>query len=159
MTIAASMGIAAEKPADLARAAQRAELRGDKLQAFLLYSRAAKLDPENAEYRIHRDTLQSTPGFYQAGAVDEESRLEELLAEDAPLVPLARDLLPPVSLRAAAGQKSFNLTGDAKTIFTKVASDFGIEAVFEPDYQGPPNFKFVLDSVTYAEAFRALELV
>src|ERR1700674_5104173 len=41
----------------LFRAAQRAQRSGDSLQAYQLYTRAAALDPSNAQYTLHRNAL------------------------------------------------------------------------------------------------------
>ena len=148
------------RAANLARAAQKTAQKGDQLQAFLLYSRAAALDPGNTEYQIRRGNLQSAPSFSKTHLEPEETiRLEALLAEDEDLAPPSRTLLPPVSLRPSAGRKSFNLTGDARTIFEKVAGEFGIQVQFEADYQSPSNLRLRIDDASFADAFRALELV
>lgn len=43
----------------LYRAAQRAEKRGDTLNAYLLYARASALEPANLEFAFHKNALQA----------------------------------------------------------------------------------------------------
>ena len=71
----------------------------------------------------------------------------------------SRDALPPATLKGSPEKKSFNIRGEARTVFEQVASAFGIQVVFEADYQPTAAFLFRLDSVGFADAFRTLELV
>src|ERR1041385_6375589 len=48
---------AADQASHLSRAAARAQRKGDTLQAYQLYSRAAALDPSKPEYALHRSLL------------------------------------------------------------------------------------------------------
>jgi general secretion pathway protein D len=160
LCLSACACFSADSAGDLARAAKKAERRGDTLQAFLLYSRAAALDPKNIKYQIQRASLQSTPTFNQTHLEPEElARAEALAAEDPNLDPDVHTLLAPVTLAPRETKQSFDLRGDSRTILEKVASEFGIELQFDADYQTQPNLRFKQDAVSFADAFRALELL
>ena len=161
----ATLALGADSAQDLAKAAERAERRGDALQAFVLYSRAAALNPSNVEYQLRKNSLEAKPGFVQAAALEPEAEPQALNSATQDPDTLAgsiegtRDALPPATLKASLEKKSFNIRGDARTVFEQVASAFGIQVVFEADYQATPAFLFRLDSVGFADAFRTLELV
>lgn len=157
---------AADKASDIAKAAERAQRRGDVLQAFVLYSRAAELDPLNLEYQLRKNALQAKPGFVQAAAQepDADVEVEAPQALQDPVVladPLedSRTALPPATLKGSPEKKSFNLKGDARTVFEQVASAFGIQVVFEAGYEPGTTFSYRLDSVGFADALRTLEQV
>ena len=48
---------AANQATRVFRAGERAHRAGDSFQAYQLYSRAAALDPSNADYALHRNLL------------------------------------------------------------------------------------------------------
>ncbi len=66
--------MAADSASDLAKAAEREVRRGDTLQAFLLYSRAAALEPSNLQYQRRRNELEAKPNFVQSAAPDLRGR-------------------------------------------------------------------------------------
>jgi general secretion pathway protein D len=150
----------ADNAQDVAKAAARAEHRGDTLQALILYSRAAALDPSNVEYQLKKNALESKPGFVNAAAPEPEDDGDvdvtpnpENGAEDSRLA------LPPPALKGSAEKKNFNVKGDARTVFEQVAGAFGIQVVFEADYQGPTTVRLQVDSVGFSDALRTVELL
>lgn len=150
---------AADNAAEIAKAAQQAERRGDTLQAFVLYSRAAALDPTNLEYQLRKANLQADPKFVQVATADSDP--EATVSNDSEDAKLIEDKTPssPATLKGSPERKNFDLRGDARTVFEQVGSAFGIQMVFEADYQAGPPFRFRLDSTDYVEAFRTLELI
>ncbi len=149
---------------DLAKAAEREAKRGDTLQAFLLYSRAAALDPSNAQYQLRKNALEAKPNFVQSAAPEPEEKapVSADFIEPDPLADTSDDRrtpLAPAALKGSLEKKNFNLKGDARTVFEQVASAFGIQVVFEADYPAGTPFLFHLDSVGFADAFRTLEQV
>jgi type II secretory pathway component GspD/PulD (secretin) len=149
---------AAESAQDLARAAERAEKRGDKLQAFLYYARAAALDPSNSEYQIRRNTIEASDGFIDTKAADPDEReTDRILRESGQKIDIT--LIAPPALKGSAEKKSFNLRGDTRRLIEEVATAYGIQVVFEADYQPQQNVTFRISDASFAEAFRALELV
>ena len=148
--------------------ARRAERGGHIAQAYLLYSQAAALVPQNELYRLRsqsvegRAALESPPKATQssvaradqAPAVSPESVFDQLTPEDR----LAkRKLQVPPALKGQPGQKDFTLQGDAKMLFTEVAHAFGLEVVFDSDYQSGPAIRFELTEADYRQALHALE--
>jgi general secretion pathway protein D len=71
----------------------------------------------------------------------------------------AREALAPKRLNASKERKTFDLKGDARMIFEKVAGEYGITVVFEADYQSPQPFTFRMADAGYEEALRGLEAV
>jgi general secretion pathway protein D len=49
--------------------------------------------------------------------------------------------------------------GEARAIIEQVATAYGIQAIFEPDYQGPPPFNFRVTDLSMEEALRTVEMV
>ena len=69
----------------------------------------------------------------------------------------ARKLLPPVELQAQVGRQNFDLHGDAKALFEKVAKSFGLDCLFDDDYQAGASFRFQMADVDYRDALHGLE--
>ena len=150
---------------------QKQEKAGHMAQAYLLYARAAALEPGNQIYWLKSQAVQGR-------AAREARAMPKPLAPDAqPAQPLeaelpaeasfdppdpkdlaeARKPLPPVELKATPGRKDFNLQGDAKKLFEQVARAFGLDCVFDGDYQPGPAFRFRMDAADHREALHALE--
>lgn len=145
----------------LYKAGLKAEQAGDVLHAYLLYARASELDPANATYAAKRTSLRLAANMSAHQELEEPAHAE---IEPEPFEPLtaheildARQAQPPPRLDPSPDRKSFDLKGEARSIFDKVAGAYGIQISFEADYQNPPNFTFQLDNVTFEEAMRALE--
>jgi len=146
----------------LYKAGQRAEKAGDKFHAFLLYSKAAAMEPANVEFAMKKAALQadaamSMTSHSDRGAVDERSGgagAEELTGGE---IAEARAARMPPRLKVSGGLKSFDIRGDAKTVVEKVMAEYGLLVVFEGDYQAPPPFRFRLADVEFGVALRALE--
>jgi general secretion pathway protein D len=64
--------------------------------------------------------------------------------------------LPP-RLKGTDGLKSFDFSGDPKTVIEKVMGAYGLMVVFEADYQMPPTFRFRINDVRFEDAMRTLE--
>ncbi len=150
----------ADAAADLYKAGLRAERAGDILHAYLLYRRAAALDPKNVQYAAKKEALR---GLAAVSAREElaPDPAQQSAAEFPSTLSAAdlREAMPPPRLAGSKEKKSFNLRGDARDIFEKVAAAYGIQVVFEQDYQAPPPFTFRMDDVGMEDAFRALETV
>jgi general secretion pathway protein D len=146
----------------LFKAGQRAEKAGDKFHAFLLYSKAAALDPANVSFAMKKAALQADAAMSmtsrtaagEMAANEVGSGGEELSAGE---IAEARAARMPPRLRVSEGLKSFDIRGDAKTVVEKVMAEYGLMVVFEGDYQTPPPFHFRLEDVTFGVALRTLE--
>ena len=162
----------AQKTADSAQKlydeARKAERSGQMARAYLLYSQAAALAPQNELYRLRsqavegRAALQSPPKAPASSAapadhapsVSPESVFDQLTPEDR----LAkRKLQAPPALNGQPGRRDFSLRGDAKALFTEVAHAFGLEVVFDSEYQPGPAIRFELTEADYRQALHALE--
>jgi hypothetical protein len=81
-----------------------------------------------------------------AGALTEQD-LEDLLR-----------LKPPPRLQVVAGRKTLELKGDARTLFEQTARAFGLDCVFDYEYQPGPTLRIRLEETDYREALHQLEL-
>jgi general secretion pathway protein D len=161
----------------LFKAAEKAERAGDTLHAYLLYSRAAAADPDNAAYAAKktalrgiatlstREELGDDPALPDPDAMDDDNDADAPPAPDADPEDTARDrldarkALPPPRLVASPDKMDFNLKGDARMIFEKVGAAYDFRIVFEPDYQGLPALTFRMNEAGYLDALRGLEAV
>lgn len=160
---------AGDEAAQLYRDGLKAEGAGDTLHAYLLFARAAMLDPANPQYLARKISLGAMTQMLTRGEADS--------AQDDPGQPLdpalaavlatqdlspgeiaeARDALPPVRLKPSIDKKSFDLRGGAQTVIAQVANAFGIEVVFENNYQPPPQMMFRTGELDMEAAFHTLE--
>jgi hypothetical protein len=71
----------------------------------------------------------------------------------------ARKPLPPTKLDALAVVKDFNLRANAKLLFETVSKAYGLDCVFDGDYQATQTLHFQMDQADYRDALHALEAV
>lgn len=160
----------AEDPSawELYEQGRAAEKAGRVAEAYVLYSQAAAMEPKNRTYWQRslsvraRAAMQSMP--MPAGiSADQIEPLPD--HPDAPLEPAtyqdrqdARRPLPPTELKAAGPQThDFNLRGDSTKFFEEAAKVYGLDCVFDSDYQPLSNLHFELRGATYREALHGLE--
>jgi len=157
--------LAADDPAKIFEQGRRAERAGHMAEAYLLYSQAAALDPENQFYRIKseavqaRAALESPPNTPPSNAKTDPSTGAVTLFDSVTAKDLAaeREMLPPVKLQAVPGRKDFDLRGDAKSLWEQVARAFALDCVFDGDYPAGPKLRFQLPNVDYRDALHGLE--
>lgn len=164
--------VAADSASSLASQARKAERSGQALNAYLLYSQAAAADPKNRSYWLRSQALRTralresnslpaalTQAIPAAAAGDAEaeepSKVETLIQKEDEEE--ARRPLPPVELAGVPGRKNLDLKGDAKSLFEQVAKSFGLDTVFDADFQGGQPARLRLDDVDFRTALRALE--
>ncbi len=170
-------GLRAEDQAGrLFRAAQRVQRSGDSFQAYQLYTRAAALDPSNAEYALHRNLLRDWAALsaqVSAGdslgdssgssSGDEAATAARRIAVEglSPSEAIAGRLaLPPPRLQGSADKRSFDLRGTSRLVLEQVAAAYGIQLEFEDGYQGPVSaFTFRMNDLSMPQAFHALETI
>jgi general secretion pathway protein D len=160
---AASLCPASDAAERFYKAGERAQKAGDTLKAYLLFARAAQLDPVNPSYAARRMALQTaasltpTPRLGPDPAdetIGNALRAEGLLSDD---LPGAAPAAPPPRLSGASGRHSFDLRGAPQMIFEQVAGAYGIQVIFDSAYQAPPPLRFRITDAGYVEALRALE--
>jgi len=168
LTLGSTAGGASDFAEGLFKAGQKAEKAGDTLHAYLLYARASALAPTNFDYAARktalraiaamsaRETLGPDPASLEDGDATESA--EELSANALDSL-AARRALPPTQLAASPELKTFDLKGDSRTIFERVGAAYGVNIIFEADFQPSAPFNFRMTGVGYHEALRALETV
>ena len=157
--------LATDDVAKIFEQGRKAERAGQMAEAYLLYSRAAALDPENQFYRIKseavqaRAALESPPQAPPVNVKTDPTTGDVTVFDSVTAKDLAaeRELLPPVKLQAASGRKDFDLHGDAKSLWAQVAHAFALDCVFDGDYQSGPMLRFQLANVDYRDALHGLE--
>ena len=160
----------ASEASKLYKQGRKAEKAGQVARAYLLYSEAAALEPNNHLYWSRSLALQTQAALQAkvmpqvaAAEADEDATPEP----DAPPLqaPTAQDLaeahkpLPPTKLNAQPGLKDFNLRANAKSLFEAVAHAYGLDCVFDGDYHPTQTLHFQMDQADYREALHALEAV
>ncbi|MEO8131473.1 MAG: type II and III secretion system protein [Bryobacteraceae bacterium] len=161
----------AEEPApyELYVAAKQYEKKGDVVQAYIFYSEAAAADPTNKKYWQKMQALRTraalaskvmpsdSPGGSWISAEPEES---EESPEDPPPGPKeleeARKPQPPFELDASGGKKDLDIRGDSKSLYEQVAKTYGLDVVFDGEYQPRPSQRLRLEGADYRDALYAL---
>lgn len=168
MALALSLPGAEPSAGQLFKEGRKAERAGDVVRAYLLYSEAAAKDPGQRKYWNHSEALR-TQAALKALPMPKLSREEISPPEPAPAVAgvattiTADDLAevsrlrPPPELKALPGRKNLDLRGDAKSVFTQAARAFGLDTIFDGDYQAGPALHLRLDDAGYRQALHALE--
>jgi general secretion pathway protein D len=165
----------ASEASKLYKEGRKAEKKGQVARAYLLYSEAAALEPDNHVYWARSLALQARatveskvmPPILSADAGSADAGDFSAGPEpDAPLPsPTALDLaeahkpLPPTKLNALPVLKDFNLRANAKSLFETVAHAYGLDCVFDGDYKATDTIRFQMDQVDYREALHSLEAV
>ncbi len=151
--------VAQDPPAFLKGDARQAEKSGDVVRAYLLYSQAAALNPKDRSAWGKAMSLRTqaiTAAKLQPGGAAPVEMLEALPPPDAADLAEARRLQPPLRLHGDPGPRSFDLKGDSKAIATEVLKSYGIEAIFDVDFQPVSNLRLRLENVEFREAAVAL---
>jgi type II secretory pathway component HofQ len=162
---------AEQTAAQLFREAEKADKAGQTVRAYLLYVQAAAKDPNNMAYWSRAQALRPIAEMAQPGirppAAPETSEGKPKASEidpevvgnisDLDIVDAKRHPLPPRELKAAPGLQDFDLKGDSKTLFEKVADAFKLLPVFDSAYQPIQNIHFVVQGVDYKTALRLLQ--
>jgi type II secretory pathway component GspD/PulD (secretin) len=155
---------------------RKAEKKGQIARAYLFYSEAAALDPDNHRYWSRSLALQtraaleakvSPESATAAAAAADDSNAEADADADAPAIAAAtlddlataRKPLPPTKLNADPARKDFDLRANAKVLFETVARAYKLDCVFDGDYKAVENIRFQMDHADYREALHALEAV
>lgn len=149
-----------------------AEKHGRMAEAYILYSQAAAMDPDNRTYwtrslavrsraAIEAKTLPKSAAKVEAFLNGAEGGADEPLPQVAEATPAdlaeARRALPPPELAPDAFLRDFDLRGDSKKLWEEIAHAYGLDCVFDGDYQPTPEFRFQLQSVDYRTAIRGME--
>ncbi len=140
--------------------AQELEEAGETLRAWLAYTHLAGLDPtdrvaagKSIQLRtaaLAKATLQSNialpPEADPALRISDEEWKE------------SQRLLPPPLLQPKPGRLSLRMQGDAKALIGKVLERFGIEFVFDGDYEDRGGLQIAIEDADFEGAVYALGL-
>lgn len=153
----------ADNAALLFQQAQKAERAGQITRAYLLYAEAAAADPKNLVYweraqalRPMASLLKETQPLPKDLAPEKVDRTLFGSISDQDL-DQARKPLPPATLEATPGRQDFDLRGDSKSLWEKIAAAFHLMVIFDTAYQPVPALRLQLDSADYRDALRSLE--
>ena len=150
----------------LIQQAIRAEKKGDFKQAYLLWAQAAAKNPELWARAKKLEDYSTTAA---SGTLAEVPPAEDPFDEedDAQVtgsitnrdLEEAQRFAEPKRLKPYPGKLSFHLRGDVKTLYEKVAHDFGYVAVIDRDLQNAPAtpIRFDVDEAGYEDALHLLE--
>jgi len=164
-------GVWASEASKLYSQGRKAEKAGHIAQAYLLYAKAAALEPSNHLYWSRSLALQTraaleskvTPQIAAAATpaldVEPEPEPPPPAAATAEDFAEARKPLPPTKLDADPGRKDFDLRANAKSLFQTVAKAYGLDCVFDGDYQATQTIRFQMDQADYRDALHGLEAV
>ena len=162
--LAAALAVQGQSAGELYVLARQAEKKGEFAKAYLYYAQAAAVEPQTREYWSRAQSLQTKaltqsplkPKPASAGEIEDDDPALTGSISEADLRE-ARRPLPPTELQADKSRKSFDLKGDAKTLWLEITKAFGLDAVFDGDYQPPSGLRFQVDDVDYRDALRAME--
>jgi hypothetical protein len=158
-------GAWAAEASELYKQGRKAEKAGHMARAYLLYSQAAALEPNNHLYWSRTLALQ-TQASLEAKVNPKSAEALPDSDEEEPAPPPqatpedlaeAQKPLPPTSLDGRPLRMDFTLKGNAKTLFEAVAHAYGLDCVFDGDYQATQTIRFQMDQADYREALHALE--
>ena len=154
---------------DLYERGREAEKAGRISEAYILYSEAAAMEPKNRTYWLRsqsvraRAALQALP-LPSEVSPDQMEKFPDVPDLDTPLpaatfddLRTANQPLPPTEMQAQSVNRDFKLQGDSQKLFEDVSKAYGLDCVFDGDYQPVPNLRFELHDVDYRDALHALE--
>ncbi len=170
--LVASLAAAASGPSpkSLAKQAEKAERKGDVVRAYLLYAQAAAQAPDKPEYWARSQALR-TKAALKARPLPKIETGAERPSFDAPEPPAEgfsneitdhdlaeiRRMLPPPELKPNPERRNVDIRGDAKSLYERVAKAWGLEAVFDGDYQTGSEIRLRLEDTDFDGAIRALD--
>lgn len=161
LTLAVS--VRADEATRLEQLGQQAQRAGDLLHAYLLYAQAAEMAPGNfaivAEKNQAGAVLTGTMKVQDANSSPSPDLafLQFLESEGPAQFDEFGPTAPVPHLTYTGVKKSFDLTGDTRSLIQKVGEAFGIQMVFATDWTGPPPFTFRTGDLDMLGAFRLLE--
>lgn len=144
-------------PRSLVWRARAYEDRGEITQAWLLYNQVAFLDPRNTlasgkAAQLRTKALEGATVSSNKPAPAEVDPNDPLIKiTDQDLREMER-LAPPPDLAPKDTRLTLNLTGDGKTIYTRLLTHFGIDILFDGNFDNPTNRQIKLENATFDEA-------
>jgi general secretion pathway protein D len=149
---------------DMYKRGRKYEKAKDFANAYIMYSQAAAKDPGTKEYWQRAQALQrravSAANVMPSGSglplMPAPPPLDPLNAAAAEEVREATAPQPPVELQAQPAKKDFDINADSKAVWEQVTKAYGLEVIFDGDYQAGQPIRFRLSDAEYREALHAL---
>ncbi len=140
-------------PKSLVWRAQELENEGKITQAWLLYSQASFLDSRQtfAAGKATQLRAKALEGAILKPRDGAEADEPVQAITDGDLREIER-LQPPPSLEPKPVKLTLDLRGDAKTIYTRILMHFGIDVIFDGEYDNPALRQIQLEDATFDEA-------
>ena len=158
----------------LFKQARKAEKAGNYVDAYLLYSQARALEPTRERYILAAESVRelaakelSVAGLLGAstalGAAGPSPQGAPRRATPEVVKPIGpaelhevRRLRPPVELEPDDKLSGFRLKGPIQEAYEQVAREFGLDVLFDSDYQGSQEIRFELSGCDFQQAILAL---
>ncbi len=162
--LVAAPGLRAQTASELTKLqwrAQELEEKGETLLAWIAYTQIASLDRANA-FAAGKSAQLRTQALSQATLVPRGG--PSALESEAVRIPdeeweAERKLVPPPLLEPKAVRPELQLQGDARSVSTRLLEAFGIEVIFDGDYENTQGLQLKLSEMGFDEAIYAWGLV
>src|SRR5580700_7968412 len=138
---ATAISVAEDDAARLFAAGEKAVRFGDSLQAYLLYSQAARLEPSNVLYARRQAAQRGAAALSRPAVLAPDPAIETVAAQLQAEGIVESGVLaaePPAVLEPAPGKRSFDVKETAQALFEKVAGAYGIQVVVDGGYAPLP---------------------
>jgi len=161
----------ADRASELYKQGRAAEREGDVVRAYLLYAQAAALDPDNRMYWLRSQALRTQatlkakiapePALPSGGPPPAKLDPDLLVTgpEGRQFLEESRQPLPPVELVASPARKTFDIRKNLKGLWEEVTAAYGLDVVFDGDYDAGQPLRFRMEDAGYRDALHALEAV
>ena len=176
-----AMPAQSDEASTLFQRGREAERQGDDVSAYLLYSQARTIEPENVRYvmaasavrRRAAEMLASLGQFQSAIALDPSNAFLLGAAQASGSSPSASLPQPaaggftsprmeplalqgPPELQPGELSTDFQLQGSIRSAYQSLAERFGLIVIFDQDFDGQQEIKFQMDDVDFSQAMLAL---
>ena len=149
---------------DLYKKGRKYEKAKDFANAYLMYSQAAAKDPSRTEYWRRAQALQRRaassanvmPSLGNFPLAPARPDPEPVSAADPDEIAQAREPQPPVQLTSDIVKRDFDLNADSKALWEQVTKAYGLDVIFDGDYQSGAPIRFRISEAEYRQALHAL---
>ena len=163
--LAAAPAPLAEQASKLYKEGRKAERAGAMARAYLLYSQAAALAPQQKIYWLRSQAVRTRAALQSKISLPASESDSEDADEPEPSQPVTPKELresrkpgPPTELKPVPGRRDLNLKAAPKDLFEQAARAFGLDVVFDGDYPDSGNpIVFRMEQADYREALHGLE--
>lgn len=157
---------------ELFQKGQKAERDGDIVEAYLLYSQAAGLEPTKLEYWAKSQSLRTRAALQAKPIPRRDKKVEKPTESTAATEPAppgyaeqitdkdleeVRRLKPPPDLKPSEDRRDLDLRGNTKALYERVAKMWGLDTVFDGDFEAGAEQRLSLEQVDFRGAIRALD--